>query len=387
MSTRRKRTTKQCSTTALLVVLTLPAVGQAEVRVQREVSAGGRRAVSLHGVALPARLEVRREGRPWRTLRVKRKPRTTRLRAPRRPQGMRFRARGADGKLTAVRRVRVRYLRLSAVGDVNLGNGPGVAIRAYGAEYPWTSVGPRLRAADIAFANLECAVSRRGSAQPKTFTFRGGPRALKATAEQGGIDIVTLANNHAGDFGDVALVDTLRYARRFGIATVGAGRDLRAAYRPRIMNRLGLKVAFVGFSTILPFDFQAGPGSPGTAWGYPNRVRASVLRARRKADVVIAAFHWGIERDPVEDPRERGLARVALDAGATAVIGHHPHVLQPIRRAGRHRIVAYSLGNFVFTGTSAFTRRTGILELKLARGRVAGHKLRRATIVNSRPTL
>ncbi len=69
------------------------------------------------------------------------------------------------------------------------------------------------------------------------------------------------------------------------------------------------------------------------------------------------------------------------------MIGHHPHVLQPIRAAGRNRIVAYSLGNFVFTGTSAFTRRSGILELKLGRGRVAGHRLRRATIVNSRPVL
>ena len=360
---------------------------QAGVRVPREVAAGGTLAVGLQDVQLPAKLQVRRAGKPWRTLRVKRKARVTRLRAPRQPQGMRFRARGADGKLTAVRRVRVRYLRLSAVGDVNLGDGPGAVMAVEGPQYPWTSVGPRLRDADIAFANLECAVSRRGVAEPKTFTFRGAPERLKATAEQGGIDIVTLANNHAGDFGDVALTDTLRYARRFGIATIGAGRDLSEAYKPRVMNRLGLKVAFVGFSTILPFDFQAGPSSPGTAWGYPNRVRASVLRAKRKADVVIAAFHWGIERDPVEDARERGLAQVALDAGATAVIGHHPHVLQPIRAAGRNRIVAYSLGNFVFTGTSAFTRRSGILELKLGRGRVAGHRLRRATIVNSRPVL
>ena len=97
-------------------------------RVPREVAAEGTLSVGLRDVRLPARLQIRRQGRPWRTLRVKRKARATRLRAPRRPQGMRFRARGADGKLTAVRRVRVRYLRLSAVGDVNLGDGPGAAM-------------------------------------------------------------------------------------------------------------------------------------------------------------------------------------------------------------------------------------------------------------------
>ncbi len=161
------------------------------MRVPREVAAGGTLAVGLQDVRLPAKLQVRRAGKPWRTLRVKRKARVTRLRAPRQPQGMRFRARGADGKLTAVRRVRVRYLRLSAVGDVNLGDGPGAVMAVEGPQYPWTSVGPRLRDADIAFANLECAVSRRGVAEPKTFTFRGAPERLKATAEQGGIDIVT----------------------------------------------------------------------------------------------------------------------------------------------------------------------------------------------------
>ena len=143
----------------------------------------------------------------------------------------------------------------------------------------------------------------------------------------------------------------------------------------------------MGFSSVQPVAFRAVGDDPGTAWASPGRVAAAVRRARRAADVVIATFHWGIERDTVENGRERALARVAFDAGATAVIGAHPHVLQPIRRVGRNRLAAYSLGNFVFTGTSAPTRRTGILELRLARRRVAGHQLRRATIVNSRPVL
>jgi poly-gamma-glutamate capsule biosynthesis protein CapA/YwtB (metallophosphatase superfamily) len=363
------------------VALAVAGPAQAGVRAPRVVAAGGQLTVRLPGVKAPAKLEIRYAGKDWHAVGKRH------LRAPKRPQVLRLRARGADGKRTRARRVRVRYLRLSAVGDINLGDGPGAAIAAYGPNYPWSSVGARLRAADIAFGNLECAVSGRGTPEAKTFRFRGRPSSLRAAGRRGGLDIVNLANNHAGDYGDIALLDTLRYARHFGIATVGAGPDAKRAYRPRVMNRLGLKVAFVGFSTILPFDFQAGPGDPGTAWGYPGRVRSSVRRAARKADVVITTFHWGIERDPVENAREQALAKVALDAGATAVIGGHPHVLQPIRRSGRHRLVAYSLGNFVFTGTSAFTRRTGILEMRLARGRIAGHRLRRATIINSRPVL
>jgi poly-gamma-glutamate capsule biosynthesis protein CapA/YwtB (metallophosphatase superfamily) len=255
-----------------------------------------------------------------------------------------------------------------------------------GPAYPWRSVGPTLRAADLAFGNLECAVSRRGAPVSKEFTFRGTPAALRAAAGTGGLDVVNLANNHAGDYGDLALRDTLRFARRFGIATVGAGRDAREAYRPTIVRRLGLRIAFVGFSTILPFEFQARAGDPGTAWGYPERVTSGVRRARRHADVVVATFHWGIERDFQENARERALARVALRAGATAVIAGHPHVLQPIHRTAR-RVVAYSLGNFVFSAGSPGTQSTGILELRLAARRVASSHLRRATIVNSRPVL
>ncbi len=283
-------------------------------------------------------------------------------------------------------RLRVRWLRLAAVGDINLGDGPGAAIAAHGPGYPWRSVGRPLRRADIAFGNLECAVSRRGTPVPKEFNFRGRPSSLRAAARRGGLDVVNLANNHAGDFGDVALMDTLRWAHRFGIATVGAGRDAARAYRPRIVRRLGLRVAFVGFSTILPFEFQAGAGDPGTAWGHPDRVARSVRRARRRADVVIATFHWGIERDFAPDARERALARVALAAGADAIVAAHPHVLQPIDRR-RRKVVAWSLGNFVFSANSPGTEATGILHLRVGARRVTYRRFQRATIVGSRPVL
>lgn len=360
----------------------------AAVRAPRAVAPGGRLPVRTVGLLLPAQIELLDRGR-WRPVgRPIVRPEAPRLlRAPPRPQGLRIRARGADGGLTPPRRVTVRPLILSAVGDVNFGDGPGTMIARFGPDYPWTSVGPLTSRADIAFANLECAVSLRGSPQAKKFVFRGRPSAVRAMRRRGGIDVVSLANNHAGDYGDTALLDTLRSVRDAGITPVGAGADAASAYRPRIIRRLGLRVAFVGFSTILPFDFRALGHDPGTAWGFPARVRGAVRRARRRADVVVAAFHWGIERATRESAAQRALARVALRAGATAVIGSHPHVLQPIRQVPRRRLVAYSLGNFVFSASSPTTARTGILEVSLARRGVVGSRLKRATIRAGRPVL
>jgi poly-gamma-glutamate synthesis protein (capsule biosynthesis protein) len=348
----------------------------------RAVAVGGLLRVRADGAE---RLEVHRPS-GWQRSGATRHGAHFTLRAPDQPSHLRLRALDAAGDRTVTHSVRVRYLHLDAVGDINLGDGPGTAIAFHGPKYPWRSVGRVLRKADIAFGNLECSVSRRGHALVKEFTFRGRPSSLRAAARTGGLDVVNLANNHAGDYGDTALVDTLRFAHRYGIATTGAGRDDAEAYRPTIVDTLGLKVAFVGFSTILPFEFRAGPHEPGTAWGFPARVREAVRRAHRQADVVIATFHWGIERMFHSNAQQRALAHVALQAGATAVIAGHPHVQQEIVRR-RNRVIAYSLGNFVFSANTPGTESTGILQLHLARHRVASSPFRRATIYASRPIL
>ena len=307
---------------------------------------------------------------------------------PARPRGRYLlRARSADGLVAKRIAVRSRNVTLASVGDVNLGNGPGGYIARFGVRYPWTSVAPALRRADVAFGNLECAVSNRGVPVPKEFNFRGRPSALKAMSTFAGFDVLNLANNHSGDYGTGALLDTVKLVRSFGMAAVGAGGSLGSASEPRVVERLGLKIAFVGFSDILPASFFAGPGRPGTQQATTENIRASVARAKRRADVVIATFHWGVERATVEDVRQRAFATEALAAGATAVIGAHPHVLQPIRKVGARRLVAYSLGNFVFGAGSPGTTSTGILELKLSTRGVEGSRFRRAVIGATRPRL
>jgi poly-gamma-glutamate capsule biosynthesis protein CapA/YwtB (metallophosphatase superfamily) len=289
---------------------------------------------------------------------------------------------GASAPVT----VTVRPLRLAAVGDINLGDGPGDAIAANGPRYPWISVRRPLRRADIAFGNLESAVSERGVPFPKQFTFRGTPDALRGLRRHSGIDVLNLANNHVGDYGRQAMIDTVRYVEGFGMRAVGVGRNLRRALAPRVVERLGLRVAFVGFSHIAPIEFAATDSTPGTAWATSESVVQAVRRARRRADVVVASFHWGIEKAPFESADQRTLAQTAAAAGAHLVIGAHPHVLQPMRREGA-ALVAYSLGNFVFGAVSPETTSTGILEADLTADGVSAARWRRGRIVAGRPML
>lgn len=363
-----------------------------ELSAPRLVAKGAAIAVEGRGAAPGERVQIEirlRDGRWARLAGVESRPsgrfaRSVRPKKPRRRIALR--ATTAAGGVSNRVRVRTRPIVLASVGDINLGNGPGAVMAIRGFRHPWTGVAAALRSADVAFGNLECAVSRRGAPVPKEFNFRGPPAALRVMARFAGFDVLNLANNHTGDYGTGALLDTVKYVRRFGMSPVGAGGSLEAAATPRVVERLGLKIAFVGFSNILPSSFFAGPGRAGTQPATPQLIKAGVRRARRKADVVIATFHWGVERATREHARQRAFAAGALSAGADAVIGAHPHVLQPIRRSGS-RIVAYSLGNFVFGASSSVTSRTGILRLKLSANGIEGARLAPAVIEGTRPRL
>ena len=334
------------------------------------------------------RVEERRDGE-WRRVgrdRAGRRGRATFSLELRRRGRYVLRAVDSTGQRSRRARVRSRYLTLAAVGDINLGNGPGAYMRRYGYRYPWRRVAPTLRAADIAFGNLECAVSRRGSPVPKQYNFRGSPAALRRVARFAGFDALNVANNHSGDYGRLAFLDTLRFTRGFGMTPVGGGVNRARALRPRVVTRHGLRVAFVGFSDRLPLSFYATSSRPGIAFASTSAIRGAVRRARRRADVVVATFHWGDELSHTPNARQRLFARTALRAGAHAVIGAHPHVLQPRRRVGR-RIIAYSLGNFVFSTSGGATSETGVLRLRLSGRGVEGSRLLRGRIVAAQPRL
>jgi poly-gamma-glutamate capsule biosynthesis protein CapA/YwtB (metallophosphatase superfamily) len=356
----------------------------------RAVAPGGR--IVLTGSeapgSIPLVLETRSRGARWRPV-----GRATsddgggfRLegRVVGRPGPIAVRARAPGLAVAAPVRVMVRPLRLASVGDINLGDVPGAAIAANGPRWPWESAGRWLRGADIAFGNLESAVSTRGTPFPKQFNFRGTPAALAGLRRHSGIDVLNLANNHVGDYGPQATLDTVRGVERLGMKAVGAGPELRRALAPQVVERMGLRVAFVGFSNIAPVEFAATESGPGTAWATPESIASAVRAARRQADIVVATFHWGIEKQTLESADQRALADVAVNAGAQLVIGAHPHTLQPVRRQGA-ALVAYSLGNFVFGAYSSDTSTTGILEVDLTAEGATAARWRAGDIADGRP--
>jgi poly-gamma-glutamate synthesis protein (capsule biosynthesis protein) len=280
----------------------------------------------------------------------------------------------------------VRPLVLAAVGDVTFGWLVGEAIAELGPRYPWLRVAGMLAGADIATANLEGVVSERGEPVPnKVPHLRGPPAALRAAVRFAGLDVLTVANNHTLDFGPEAFRDTMRLVRRFGAVPVGGGSGSDAARRPAILVRGGLRVAFLGYDDIWS-DFHAGPGEPGTAGADPASVAEDVRRASAAADLVVVWFHWGEEHELTPNDRQRELAAAASRAGATVVLGAHPHVLQPIETK-RWRLTAWSLGNFVFYQRGLEVTRSGILLVQLDSRGVVGSELRPARIVRFQPRL
>lgn len=232
-------------------------------------------------------------------------------------------------------------------GDVDLDRRVREVIAAQGVDAPWRYLAPALRSADLAFLNLECAISTRGTPEQKTYTFRGDPSAL-AGAKRAGVDVFSLANNHTLDYGFEAFADTLRHVRATGIKTTGAGRDLAEAIKPAVFTVNGRRVAFLGLSAIIPHPkWKAAPGHPGIAYDDDAVITAAVRGARKVADVVIPYFHWGIEYTYQPSAAQRRAARTAIRAGATMVIGGHTHVLQPVEVVDG-RLVAWSMSNLVF---------------------------------------
>lgn len=278
----------------------------------------------------------------------------------------------------------VRPISLVALGDVSPGSAIA-AVRAYGPAWHWQKVGPWLREQDIVVANWETATGPAGAPWPgKAFNFLAPPETLAAAAQVGGVDAMSLANNHALDYGRGPFLRGIRAMRAAGIAPFGGGASLDAALAPAIIERGGLRVAFVGFNAILPAEFWATPTRAGNAPPTNAAITQSIRRARAQADLVVAYPHWGIELDRRPSAAQRAMADTAFAAGADIVIGAHPHVPQPIERRGRG-LVAWSLGNFVFSPGSVAGTRSVALRMSLAADGVRGWSTRGVAIRGTRP--
>lgn len=238
-------------------------------------------------------------------------------------------------------------VRLVFVGDVMLDDGPGRTI-AQGRD-PIAAFDAQLHDADYTIGNLEVPIATVGQPlESKIYSFRAHPRVLGVL--KGRFDAMALANNHSGDYGQAAFLETMQHLDSAGIAHFGGGRHLADAHRPLWISQNGMKIAVLSYNEFKPRAFQAGPDWPGVAWSEDDRVVTDIQAARRAgADVIIPFMHWGWERERQPTERQRSLARLMIDSGADVVVGGHPHVTQGVETY-RGKLIVYSLGNFVFDG-------------------------------------
>lgn len=256
---------------------------------------------------------------------------------------------------------------ITAVGDIMLAGADSTTLRERGFDYPFAATRHELAKGDLVVGNLEAPIATGGvEFRAKRFRFRTDPKVARAL-KQAGFSVVTLANNHIMDFGPSALQETLSLLDRNGIRHVGAGMNLNAARRETVLSANGSRVAFLAYSLTLPTEFYATPATPGTVPGWPRFFREDIARARQAADYVVVSFHWGSEGATLPHPYQIETAHAAIDAGATVVIGHHPHVLQGVERYG-DGIILYSLGNFAFNTTSRLSDRSVIARITLDGG-------------------
>jgi poly-gamma-glutamate synthesis protein (capsule biosynthesis protein) len=259
---------------------------------------------------------------------------------------------------------------LDAVGDIMLARTVGQQVHAQGPQVVFAGVQPVLNTADVLVGNLECALTIENDPQHKSYTFAAPPETAQALA-LAGFDVLSLANNHAMDYGISGLSDTRNSLNQYGIASVGAGVNASDAHTPVILERNGLRMAFLAYADVPVendgFDARtwiASDTQPGIAWADLNQIATGVSAARNEADVVIVLLHSGYELNSAVSTNQRAEAHAAIDAGAALVIGSHSHILQPIERY-HGGLIAYSLGNFVFDDYLGIVNATIILRVVL----------------------
>ncbi|WP_394778548.1 CapA family protein [Undibacterium sp.] len=259
-------------------------------------------------------------------------------------------------------------------GDIVLDGKPGKLIEQ--GQDPFADFAGILADADIRVGNLECVVATSGDQADKTYTFRAHPRTLDVLKRH--FDAVSIANNHSGDYGRAAFGEMLGLLKQKGIPYFGGGKDLHEAHTPVIITRKGIRIALLAYDEFLPRSFEAGTDAAGVAWSEDEQVVDDIKKARNihHADIVIPFMHWGWENEMTANGRQRRLARLMIDAGADAVIGAHPHVIQDTDTY-KGKPILYSIGNFMIDelDNEAQTQ-VSVLKLDISRSGVTAWQTR-----------
>jgi len=231
----------------------------------------------------------------------------------------------------------------------------------------WTAllseVADVFRAADFGFVNLETPVAPQHDHGTRAFLF-DAPIALPEALKASGVKLVSFANNHAMDQGWAGFAETRQHLRELGLPFVGTSDGATDAFQPVFTEAHGIRVGWLGMTRWLnggrnPDDpaaphvnFFPYPTEPGASTGATEeQALAAVKAARTQCDLLVVSIHWGVEYTTAPRAEDVALAHKMLDAGASVIVGHHPHVLQPVEtyrtQDGRNTVIFYSLGNFL----------------------------------------
>ena len=257
-----------------------------------------------------------------------------------------------------------------AVGDIMLGGTAEEVLLKEGYDYPFTNVKPWLNNASVVIGNLEgplTSICNSDMELDKEYVFRSPAEKVAPALKNAGFNLLNLANNHILDYGIRGMNDTSKALKDFGISSVGVGENTTQARTGTIINTENGKIGFLGYSLTFPESFWATDTSAGTAFGHRKQIISDIKRLKTQTESVIVSFHWGREKTTELRPYQPKLAHAAIDAGASVVLGHHPHVLQAVEKYNKGLII-YSLANFVFGSYSQDAKTSIIARITLNKG-------------------
>ena len=223
-----------------------------------------------------------------------------------------------------------------------------------------------LKSFDVVFANLEGTASDQGKDLHNLYSFRMDPKVIPVL-KNAGFSVLSVANNHVGDWGLPAYVDTLARLKENGILYTGGGNNKGEAETPAIIEKNGIKIGFLGFSDKGPNYMAAKENTAGILLASDPDFDNIIINASKQVDYLIVSFHFGEEYQTVHNARQEYLAHKAVDDGAKIIIGAHPHVPEDTE-VYKNSFIAYSLGNFIFDQSWSKPTMQGImLEIKLSK--------------------
>lgn len=233
------------------------------------------------------------------------------------------------------------------VGDVMLSRAIGRKMeKENNWTFPFMKSSSTLRDADLTFGNLENPISAKGEDRGGLYSFRADPRVMEGLVFAG-FDVLSVANNHIWDYGKDAYEDTLTLLDENGILHVGSGKNFSEAHTSIVKEVKGVRIAFLGYTNLLPSFLGKITSQPSVASYSVRQVQKDIGEAKKIADMVVVSFHFGEEYSLRHNKDQETYAHLAIDEGASLVIGHHPHVVQEVEKY-KDGYIFYSLGNFIF---------------------------------------